>query len=66
MQYVLGNTIGSEGKRRKLSLYPPGACIEIKEPPHKHTEKSTSTMDLEMRATEKKSCDLRANRSHLS
>ena len=61
MHYILGNTIGSEGKRRKLSPFSPGACIEIKEPPHKHIEKSTSSMDLDMRATEKKSYNLSAN-----
>ena len=66
MHYVLGNTIGSEGKRRKLSPYSPGALIEINEPLHKHIEKSTSTMDLKMRATEKKSCNMNGNGSHLS
>lgn len=59
--YVLCNTIDSEGKRGKLSPYSPGAHIEVTEPLHKHMEKPTSTTGLDMKTTEKKSCNSRSS-----
>lgn len=57
MYYVLHNTMGSEGKRSKQSPYSPGAHIEVEELLHKHLEKPISMKSLEMKATEKKSCN---------